>query len=162
MISIVLALTERDLKIASEIMNEAADWLADQGKPLWKKSRLTVEFLRPHLTNRELYLALADGEPAGTIVVQDKDEDFWPEVTDGSSFFFHKLVVRRSFAGIGVSKALIDKAYELSKAHNKQFLRMDCSATHPLRKFYEGHGFQFVDQKIVYDLLVDRLFKTVI
>jgi len=162
MISIIEA-REDKVQRACDIMIEASEWLNQKNMPLWRREDLTLEIMQTHSTRGALFLALVEGDPAGTIVIQAEDKVYWPEITDNSSLFFHKLAVRRKYAGMGVSNALMAYAYELAKKKNKSFLRMDCSALHTqLRKFYESNGFEFVDQKQVGHLLVDRLFKAVI
>lgn len=153
---------EQNLSLSCEIMKESAEWLIQRRMPLWKVEDLTPEFMGGHVARKELFLATVDNEGAGTIILQETDELFWPEVNDGKSLFFHKLAVRRKFAGSGVSKALMDYAYLVAKSRGKTFLRMDCSARHPpLRLFYENNGFQFLDQKHAGPWWVDRLFKPV-
>ena len=140
-------------------MREAASWLIEQGSPLWNVNELTPErVITPGL---DVYLAKIDGEIAGTIILQEHDDLFWPEVTDGRSLFFHKLAVRRKYAGKGVSSALIEHALLQAKARGKSHLRMDCSAKHPpLRVFYEKHGFQWIDQKVAGPWFVDRMLRS--
>src|SRR5687768_12512439 len=117
--------SEGDIQIACNIMKEAAEWLTHKGMPLWNPEDLTPERVLTNPREEELFLTDVESEPAGTIILQEKDEFFWPEINDGSSLFFHKLTVRRKFAGLGVSAALIDYAYKVAKSRNKTHLRMD-------------------------------------
>jgi len=161
MISIVEG-RESNLNQACDILLEVAQWMDKKNIPLWREEEISIERMLPYAERGELFVALFDGEPAGTIVIQSEDRDYWPDVTDRSSLFFHKLAVSRKYAGKGVSKSLMEYAFELAKKRGCKFLRMDCSAGHSqLRKFYESNGFQFLDQRQVGDLLVDRLFKLV-
>lgn len=157
----ICAVTNETLPLACAVMNEAAHWMRDKGMPLWFEKELTADVMQKHVDREELYLAFREKAPAGTIILQDRDEKFWPEITDGSSLFFHKLAVSRKFAGQGVSRALMEFAYEQALACGKKFLRMDCSARHPLRRIYEAQGFEWLDQKHVGHLFVDRMFKSV-
>lgn len=158
----ILLASEGDIAAASAVMVDSATWLIESGMPLWNPAKLTPEKIRPFQEKQELYLAWIGGEAAGTILLQEKDELFWPELTDNDSLFFHKLAVPRKFAGRGVSKALMDFAYAEAVRRGKKFLRLDCSARHPrLRPFYESHGFEFLDQRHVGEWFVDRLFRRV-
>ncbi len=162
MITIVEA-TENNLNQVCDILLEVTLWLDRKGMPLWQKDQISIERMRSYVGKRELFVALFEGEPVGTIIIQSEDRDYWPEITDRSSLFFHKLAVSRKYAGKGVSKSLMEYAFDLAKKRGCKFLRLDCSAGHgQLRKFYESNGFQFHDQRQVGDLLVDRLFKMVI
>lgn len=158
---IAINLAEKhELEAAFEIIKEAAMWLEGRGTPLWDIGYLNPENLLSIKDKAELFVAKCNGELAGTIILQERDDLFWPEVKEGSSLFFHKLTVCRKFSGKGISTALLDYASAVALKRGKDFLRMDCSANHaPLRPFYERHGFQFVDQRHVGPWFVDRMFK---
>ena len=86
-----------------------------------------------------------------------QDLDFWPEIS-GDSIFFHKLAVKRTFAGQGISKALMEFAAQLGRERGRKFVRMDTSSKHlRLIEFYRDAGFELVDQKQVGPHLVDRM-----
>lgn len=148
-----------DLDTACAILREASQWLVDRGTPNWRPDEVGPEAMRGAVEAGEFYFAMIDGEPAGTIILQEVDELFWPELTDGRSLFFHKLAVRRKFAKQGVPEAMMQFARDVAKKRGKDFLRLDCQAEHkPLRAYYASHGFTFLDQKKGGWRLVDRFF----
>jgi GNAT superfamily N-acetyltransferase len=143
----ILRATLADLPAASDILTEAAHWLISINQPLWKPEHVTPEKLLPHAQAGELHLALLDGEPVGTMLLQREDPTYWPHVPAGESAFVHRLAVRRSVAGQGVSRALLDFAETTARAAGKRYLRLDCATRPKLRLFYESAGFLPVGQR---------------
>ncbi len=128
--------------VASTIVEEAANWLAARGEPMWGAEDCTPEALGPAIEAGELYLARVNGEPVGTMMLQWEDPRFWPDVPGGESAFIHRLAVRRSVAGKGVARALIDWAKTAARQAGRKYLRLDCDAKRPrLCAFYESAGF---------------------
>jgi GNAT superfamily N-acetyltransferase len=132
-----------ELRVASEVLVEAARWLIDRGQPLWKPEDLVPDRLRAEAEGGLLFVAWQGGEAVGTIVRQWEDRLFWPELTADDSVFIHRLAVRRAFAGTGVAAALLAWAEEQGRDAGREWLRLDCSAEHPgLASYYEGAGFE--------------------
>jgi GNAT superfamily N-acetyltransferase len=128
--------------VASAIMEEAVNWLAARGEPMWEAEEVSAEVLRPRVEAQELYLARTKGEAVGVMILQWEDPRFWPDVPRGQSAFIHRLAVKRSVAGKGVSHALIDWAKSEASREKRKYLRLDCDAQRPrLCAFYESAGF---------------------
>lgn len=132
-----------ELKEVCSIMQEAASWLSDSGRQLWTPEQLTPEKLQPLVEAGELYLAKHNGVAMGTMILQWTDRGFWPDVPGGESAFLHKLAVRRSVAGKGVSNAMVAWARATAAQKGKKYLRLDCADRRKLREFYESVGFEF-------------------
>lgn len=134
--------TPEQAQLASAILTEAAQWLERRGIPLWSGQEISVERLRPIAERGELYLAFADGDAAGTMILQENDTLFWPDEPAGESLFLHKLAIRRAVAGRGVAASLVAGAAEEARRRGKRYLRLDCDASRPpLHAFYQGAGF---------------------
>ena len=111
---------------------------------MWNVEDLGKKQVAPAIAEGSFVLALLDGQPAGTLRFQLSDPDFWPEVTGDDCAFVHRFAVRRRFAGMGVSTALIQWSAEQARALRRHHLRLDCDAARPkLRAFYEAHGFVY-------------------
>jgi len=130
-----------DAALITQILREAALWLQDTGKPLWEASQFTEEKILPetHL----YYLVNVDSDAAGLFKLEGTDDLFWPDVDQTKSLFLHKLVVRRLYAGTGLSTAILQYAIEETKRRGRGYLRLDCEASRPrLRALYERFGFK--------------------
>ena len=132
-----------DLEIVSGILLEAAQWLNDTGKPMWRDDELEPERITSDVTAGLFFLAESDGEAAGTVKFQLEDPKFWPDVFRGNSTYIHRLAVRRDFAARGVSTALLEWAVVQTHVLRRRFLRLDCDARRPrLRAVYERFAFR--------------------
>lgn len=128
------------------VLREAAQWLVDEGKPLWAVSEFSDVRVQQDV-NAGLYVVVAmESAVAGVVRFQREDRDFWPDAEPGTSAFLHKLAVQRAWAGQGVSAALLEFAREHARSLGLRYLRLDCVADRqPLRALYEGFGFALHD-----------------
>jgi GNAT superfamily N-acetyltransferase len=133
--------TPADLPAAADILAEAARWLVSINQPLWTAEHIAPEKLLPYIHAGELHLALLDSHPVGTMLLQWQDPTYWPHVPPGESAFVHRLAVRRSVAGQGISRALLAHAEAAARAANKRYLRLDCAPRPKLCQVYESAGF---------------------
>ena len=86
--------------------------------------------------------ACSDGI-VGCCTLSAEDPEFWPDALKGEAAYLHKLAVRRTHAGRGVSSALIEACRHAARTQGCAKLRLDC---HPnLRGLYERLGFTHVD-----------------
>lgn len=133
-----------DTEVVSSILTEAADWLIAKGEKLWERDELDPDSVRDQVSKGMFRLALVDGLPAGCYRYQETDEEYWGDVPHGDSAFIHRVAVRRKFAGIGLSGAMIDAAKQEARSVGKRLLRLDCRAeSEKLRAVYERQGFVF-------------------
>lgn len=131
-----------DAPAIASVLQEAAGWLAGDGRPLWSAVDIDGERVARDTRAGWFHVARDGGQVAGVMKFELEDAHFWPEVQPGTSAFIHKLAVRRAWAKQGVSTALL--AYGLARARQLGLahLRLDCVADRPsLRHFYEGFGF---------------------
>lgn len=124
------------------VLNEAAQWLAAEGRPLWSASDVDLERVQRDTDAGRYFIARGNGDVAGVMRLDMEDPLFWPEIESGSSAFVHKLAVRRRWAKQGVSTALLAFARERAIGLGRRHLRLDCVADRAaLRSLYEGFGF---------------------
>lgn len=131
-----------DAPIIASILQEAAEWLAGSGRPLWSAAEIGRERVQKHVNDGLFHIARQDGQLVGVMKFELEDAYFWPEVLPGTSAFVHKLAVRQAWAKKGISTALLSyartRAQQLGRAH----LRLDCVADRQgLRNLYERFGF---------------------
>lgn len=139
------------------MLQEAARWLEEQGRPMWRGAELHPEQLAAAVTAGEFFLAECAGEVAGIIKFQLEDHLFWPDVPAGEAAFIHRLAVRRKFAGGGVSTALLQWATTRARKQGRKFLRLDCEASRlRLRALYERFGFRHHSERQVGPYFVAR------
>jgi GNAT superfamily N-acetyltransferase len=131
-----------DAETASAIMNEAADWLAGRGETLWFPEELTPERLMAPIEAGELHLVQIQGEPMGTVIFQLSDKLYWPDMPEGDSAYIHKIILKRSAAGKGVSRQIIEWAKNKAHDMGMKYLRLDTEAARAkLCSLYESAGF---------------------
>jgi 2-phosphosulfolactate phosphatase len=135
-----------DCAAIAELLQEAALWLRDQGRPLWNPGDFTEQAIFKELP--AWHLARIGPEIVSVLKLENDDPFFWPDVPKNESLFLHKLVVRRAQAGTGLSSAMIAFAVAECRRRNKIWLRLDCDATRPkLRAIYESAGFKFHSER---------------
>lgn len=133
-----------DAAAVAEVLQEAARWITTWRAPLWDPELLGEAFVAPCIARGEVLTARADAAIAGVVILQPEDPHFWPDRPPGEAIYLHKLAVRRAHAGRGVPAVLIAHAAQLARAQGRGLLRLDCDP--PLTGFYEGLGFQRVDE----------------
>ena len=139
-ITMVPATVEEAVEVSS-LLREAADWLATRGEALWGPDAVSPEAVRPAIARGEFYLAKINAVTVGAMILQWEDRKFWPDVAQNEAAYIHKLAVRRSIAGQGVSGRMIAWAKGRAVAAGRRFLRLDCALRPRLQAFYEGQGF---------------------
>lgn len=133
-----------EISLFSELLLGVASWLEAKGQPLWAQDMLSPEALLRRNRLNEFYLAFLGEQPAACMVLQEQDEDFWPNDTGTDALYLHKLAVHRMFAGQGLSQSLIEYAKEEAKARGKRFLKLDTAAKNEkLNRLYQSYGFSY-------------------
>jgi orotate phosphoribosyltransferase/GNAT superfamily N-acetyltransferase len=149
--------TTQDIDAVSNVLREAAQWLEQNGSPMWKGDELSPTRTADDVGKGLFYIAECDGEIAGTIKFQLEDGLFWPDVSQAESAFVHRLAVRRRFAGGAVSSYLLRWAVERARILSRRYLRLDCEASRSrLRKVYEQFGFRHHSDRHVGPYFVSR------
>ncbi len=140
-----------DVDTAITVMREVAQWCIDVGKSMWSLQELTRDMLLRHpRTESSFIVAWSDGQPAASMILQWHDPQFWPGVEENESGFIHKLCVRRSFAGTGLSTKMVGYAASECRRRGAGYLRLDTDSTKPrLCALYEGLGFKRAGRKLL-------------
>lgn len=140
----------KDIEVVSSILQEAGQWLREIGQPLWPLDELSEEAIQPAVAAGEYRLFESEGTPAGTLRFQWEDPTFWPDIPSSESAFLHRIAIRRTFAGGGLSSFMIGWAVAQAREQGRDYLRVDCDARRPrLRAVYERLGFKLRDERQV-------------
>ena len=143
--------TKETIDVFSDILKEAAEWMISKEFMNWDPTQFTVEAVLRDCDINELYLCYINDEPAGCLRLQNEDEMFWPDKPAGDALYIHKLAVRRRFAGMGVSKVMIDWVKNHAADKGVPYVRLDCIANRKkLCKIYMNQGFKQVDERQVF------------
>ncbi|WP_434968426.1 GNAT family N-acetyltransferase [Pseudomonas guariconensis] len=117
--------------------------MSAKGTPAWDVARIDRTFAETFVLRSELLVASCSDGIVGCCTLSAEDPEFWPDALKGEAAYLHKLAVRRTHAGRGVSSALIEACRHAARTQGCAKLRLDC---HPnLRGLYERLGFTHVD-----------------
>lgn len=133
-----------DAESVGDILNEAARWRIKQsGEPFWQGGELQPERVAEEVRAGLFFLAEIRGEAAGTFRLQLEDPIFWPDEPEPVAAYFHRLAVRRRYAGTGLSVTMLQWAARRAAVLGRRYVRLDCPASLPrLRAVYERFGFR--------------------
>jgi GNAT superfamily N-acetyltransferase len=150
--------TGEDAHALVETLTEAAHWVEQMdGTIMWVEGELEEHRVRAEADAGMFVVAEADGTVVGAIRFQLDDRLFWPDLDGRDSAFVHRLAVRRSHAGQGISTALMQWAVDRARSLGKRCLRLDCDADRPrLRALYERFGFRLHSYRQVGAYYVSR------
>jgi GNAT superfamily N-acetyltransferase len=137
--------SREDATVVTAILTDAARWVERlDGTTMWVDDELADGRIASEVEAGLFHVAECGGEIAGVLKFQLDDQLFWPDLATNDSAFIHRLAVRRSYAGRGVSNALLGWAVDYARSLGRQYLRLDCDAERArLRKVYERFGFRF-------------------
>ncbi len=135
--------TRQDLPVVAGVLTAAATHLRAKGLGLWSSSEVSESAISAHV-NEGLYHIGFDGlEAVGVFRLQTSDPMFWPEISEGTSAYLHKLAVLPAKQGQRYAHSLLGHAVELTREKGFGFLRLDCKRGRPkLRMVYESFGFR--------------------
>lgn len=133
-----------DTEVVIALLDDTAAWLIARGIRQWGVGDFTLETQKA-IPRGQVYLALVNGEPAGTFRLQDSDPTIWGEDDIGQAFYVHRLATNRQFAGLNLGTAMLHEAARLTRDAGKPYLRLDCHADNPtLCAYYSRQGFTLV------------------
>lgn len=150
--------TGEDTRALVEILTEAANWVEQMdGTIMWVEGELEEHRVRAEAEAGMFVVAEAEGTVVGAIRFQLDDRLFWPDLDGRDSAFAHRLAVRRSHAGQGISTALVQWTVDRARSLGKRYLRLDCDADRTrLREVYERFGFRLHSYRQVGAYYVSR------
>jgi len=140
---------EADIHTIESILLDTVNWVSDMGQPLWNAEDVIWSKLSKSYKIDDFYIAYSDGVPSGCMALINYDP-FFCRMQKGESLFMHKLAVTKIARKTGVADALMDFFKEQGTELGVKMLRLDTDALRPkTRKFYERHGFEFIEEKVM-------------
>lgn len=135
--------TAEDTPALVATLTEAADWVHQlDGTTMWVEGELDEDRVRAEAAAGMFVVAEGEEGIVGAMRFQLEDQLFWPDIDGRDSAFLHRLAVRRSQAGRGISSVLLQWGVDRARALGKRYLRLDCDADRlRLRELYERFGF---------------------
>ncbi|MFI4972968.1 MAG: GNAT family N-acetyltransferase [Caulobacterales bacterium] len=147
---------------ATEILREAARWLIERDRALWSPEQFSIQDTADHAARGALVVAREDGVEVACMFADTSDPVCWPDRPEGSAFYLHKIAVRRSFAGRGWSRRLVDWAGDEARRRHIPALRLDCDPRPELIGLYRSLDFKDVDDYRTAFGFVARRFEKVL
>lgn len=137
---------------ALEIMHGVGEWMEQGGmnpSQWWQPQNMNREFMLKRTEPDEYYVAIVDGKPVASAILQETERNQSWKYIDGKNpkraLYVHWLCVARNFAGKGYSKAMIDFAVKEAKKRGFKMLRLDTEADEEkLCNLYSGLGFKLM------------------
>ncbi|MFG3531007.1 GNAT family N-acetyltransferase [Streptomyces sp. NPDC047917] len=139
---------ETDLPTLVRLRDDAARWMLARGiTGQWQPGELDEGHFRRIMADGEVWIAEADGRPAGAWELWWADEDAWgpqPPVAG----YVHRLMVDRVGARPGTGLRLLRAAEQRVAAAGRAFVRLDCLAGNTtLSAYYVNDGYRVVGHK---------------
>lgn len=105
------------------------------------------KFLLQYSKPNEYYIAMTNNQPIASVILRETERNQSWQSVDGSTpqkaLYIHWLCVDRNFAGLGLSKEMIEFAQKQAKEKGYKLLRLDTDADEPkLCHLYQHLGFQ--------------------
>ena len=136
----IMPATIDDLARVISILEDASAWLRDRGLDQWP-TRFAPDPIAQAIKRGEVFMALVEGQVAGTLTLQWADPTVWRGVPDDAGYV-HRLAIRREFGGRGLGYAMLHWAGQTVVEAGRRFLRLDCWAENrALCRYYENVGF---------------------
>lgn len=114
-----------DIDEVVRLMHDAAAWMSAKGTPAWDVARIDRTFAETFVLRSELLVASCSDGIVGCCTLSAEDPEFWPDALKGEAAYLHKLAVRRTHAGRGVSSALIEACRHAARTQGCAKLRLD-------------------------------------
>lgn len=135
-----------EVDVIEGLLVEVSEWLASRDIDQWQYPPHRDRILHA-LARGQVYLAILDGKPVGTLQLDDyADPEFWTsDDRPETALYIHRMAVSRSAAGQGIGSVMLDWAARRAADSGKPRLRLDAWKTNPgLHRYYRGEGFQLV------------------
>ncbi|UGT39647.1 GNAT family N-acetyltransferase [Nocardia yamanashiensis] len=139
-----------DLGTITRLRLQRTHWLAAHGSDQWTRAGrgLPIELFARAVTrsvrNGETWIAEVNGEPAGTITVNDRaDQGLWSPGELADAVIVHFMIVDLRFAGNRIGQALLSHAGALAREKHRAWVRLDAWTTNTgLHDYYRRAGFR--------------------
>ena len=113
-----------DLDEAADVLENAARWVQSIGEEAWREGTFAQPngwgrlSLMAALRTGGLFVAGVDGEAVATVSLLEVDEEYWPGAPP-DALYLHKLGVRRSHAGFGIGRAIVEWSADHARTNGR-------------------------------------------
>ena len=133
--------TAEQAPIIARLLSDSTDKKLLHGDTAWGSEGWSDQEVVDTMAESTEYIVYKDGEAVSTISIQFDDPRSWGEQPP-NALYLHRLAVKEGMNGQGLGQKMINWAADQAKAHNRDFLRLDCPADNEsLCKYYESQGF---------------------
>lgn len=141
-----------DIDAIEHLYDALNDYLAaHENYPRWKKGVYPIrEHAEEALAEGNLYVAIIDGEVAGTVVYSNEQGEVYQSIDwqieyDVPVIIICKLAVLPQYFGCGVGKALLEYAEVIGRQQGAKAIRLDTYEENlPAAKLYEKCGYKYM------------------
>lgn len=142
-----IVIVNNQIGAAVSVMKEVAAWGREKGYRVWLDEWLTPEELITEDAKPENFcVGMIDGEIACAFILQWTDSEYWPGAPEHESAYLHKFCVCRKFAGMNMTRRVVDAIKEECVRHGAKYIRLDTDLDEKaVRKIYLNVGFRIID-----------------
>lgn len=135
------------MQTAISLMKEVAAWGREKGYRVWPDEWLTPEkLLTPDVQPKNFCIGTIGDEAACAFILQWTDSDYWPNAPMYEAAYLHKFCVRRKFAGMDMTRLVVDAIKLECQKRGVRYIRLDTGLDEKVvRKIYLNAGFKIVD-----------------
>ncbi|MCM3748772.1 GNAT family N-acetyltransferase [Paenibacillus pasadenensis] len=130
-----------DADAMHELYVDAAKWISAKGIRQWGEADFPKSYIEQFIREKEVFVAVQNGELAGCFSVQWDYETIWGEQFHEQAGYVHRLATSRKFKGQAVGSQLLQWAENYIKSKGKSWMRLDCMADNEsLNRYYLSQG----------------------
>ncbi|MFE0508370.1 GNAT family N-acetyltransferase [Streptomyces sp. NPDC058964] len=139
--------TPADTAPLVRLRDTAALWQLARGIDQWKPGEKDEAHFRTRMREGEVWLAYADGRPAGAWELWWDDPAAWgPRPPEAG--YIHRLMTTPHTAPPGTGRRMLAEAESRIAATGRPYARLDCLSSNPrLRTYYESAGYTVVGEQ---------------
>lgn len=142
--------TYEDLPEIGVIINQAKQYLKDQGSPQWQNGHEPNEaVIREDIRKKASYVLTLKGEIVGTVALLTEEDPIYEAIDgkwqgNGPYVALHHVAVSQNYRGLGLGKTLLNSAIQQAKLLGFKDIRIDTyPANQPMLSLIEKLGFVY-------------------
>lgn len=142
--------TKADVKSIMKIINQAQEYLKNQGIDQWQNNYPNEDVINTDISNGESYVLEKDGNIVATSVISFNKEKTYDVIhdgkwlTDGECAVIHRIAVDNTCKGLGVSHKIIEYAEEMCKEKDINSIKVDTHRENlSMQNMLKKNGFKY-------------------
>ena len=131
---------------AIAVMREVAAWGREKGFRVWPDAWLTrSELMTDEAQPENFCTCQIHGETVCAFILQWSDREYWPDAPKYEAAYLHKFCVRRKFAGMDMTRRIVEAVKAECIRRGIRFIRLDTALDEEtVKNIYCNAGFQIV------------------